>query len=207
MEATAQAASSAVRGQTMTARLPLWVLLGALLGILVGITFGERTAVLRPLGDVYTMMLLSVVYPYILSSLIVGLGSLATGRAWRLLQASWGIYLFLWVAVFAAIFVLAQAIPPPAPPVEIKPPHPISVLALLQTIVPDNLTHALSQNFVPAIVVFAVASVACCRRRRVHQRHSGWPLAADRRRGNARWNSRSQDPSGRLRAGGDTIHL
>ena len=156
MEATAQAASSAVRGHTMTARLPLWVLLGALLGILAGITFGERTAFLGPLGDVYTMMLLSVVYPYILSSLIVGLGSLATGRAWRLLQASWGIYLFLWVAVFAAIFVLAQAIPPPAPPVEIKPPHPISVLALLQTIVPDNLTHALSQNFVPAIVVFAV---------------------------------------------------
>jgi len=156
MEATAQAASSAARGRTVPARLPLWVLIGACLGILAGITFGERAAVLRPLGDVYAMMLLSVVYPYILSSLIVGLGSLATGRAWRLLQASWGVYLFLWVAVFAAIFVLAQAIPPPAPPVEIKPPHPISVLALLQTIVPDNLTHALSRNFVPAIVVFAV---------------------------------------------------
>jgi len=112
MEATAQAASSAARGRTVPARLPLWVLIGAFLGILAGITFGERTAVLRPLGDVYAMMLLSVVYPYILSSLIVGLGSLATGRAWRLLQASWGVYLFLWVAVFAAIFLLAQAIPP-----------------------------------------------------------------------------------------------
>jgi Na+/H+-dicarboxylate symporter len=114
MEATAQAASSAARGRTVPARLPLWVLIGACLGILAGITFGERAAVLRPLGDVYAMMLLSVVYPYILSSLIVGLGSLATGRAWRLLQASWGVYLFLWVAVFAAIFVLAQAIPPAA---------------------------------------------------------------------------------------------
>ena len=30
------------------------------------------------------------------------------------------------------------------------------MLALLKTIVPDNLTLALSQNFVPAIVVFAV---------------------------------------------------
>ena len=67
MEATAQAASSAARGRTVPARLPLWVLIGAFLGILAGITFGERTA---------AMMLLSVVYPYLLSSLIVGLGSL-----------------------------------------------------------------------------------------------------------------------------------
>jgi proton glutamate symport protein len=156
MDATAQAASTAARGRLVTTRLPLWVLIGASVGILAGITFGERTAALKPLGDVYAMMLLSVVYPYILSSLIVGLGSLEAGRAWRLLQASWGIYLFLWVAAFAAIFLLAQAIPPPAPPVEIKPPQAISVLAILQTIVPDNLTHALSRNFVPAIVVFAV---------------------------------------------------
>ena len=55
----------------------LSILVGASLGILTGITFGERTAALQPLGVVYAMMLESVVYPYILSSLIVGLGSLA----------------------------------------------------------------------------------------------------------------------------------
>jgi Na+/H+-dicarboxylate symporter len=130
MDATAQTAPPTTR--TVSARLPLWVLTGAFLGILAGITFGERAALLEPIGDVYAMMLLSVVYPYILSSLIVGLGSLAAGRARRLLQASWRVYLLLWVTVFATIFVLAQAIPAPAPPVEIKPPHPIAVLPLLQ---------------------------------------------------------------------------
>jgi hypothetical protein len=64
--------------------LPLWELIGAFLGILAGVTFGERASPLNPLGDVYAMMLLSVVYPYILGSLIVGLGSLR-----RFLQASW----------------------------------------------------------------------------------------------------------------------
>jgi Na+/H+-dicarboxylate symporter len=98
--------------------LPLWELIGAFLGILAGITFGERASPLNPLGDVYAMMLLSVVYPYILSSLIVGLGSLR-----RLLQASWRVYLLLWVTVFATIFVLSQT----APPFEIEPPHPIAV--------------------------------------------------------------------------------
>jgi Na+/H+-dicarboxylate symporter/ABC-type amino acid transport substrate-binding protein len=156
MDATTQAASATTRGRTVAARLPLWVLIGASLGILPGITFGERASLIKPLGDVYAMMLLSVVYPYILSSLIVALGSLAAGRARRLLQASWGVYLFLWLTVFAAIFALAQAIPPPAPPVEIKPPHPIAVLAFLQTVIPDNLVVALNRNFVPAIIVFAV---------------------------------------------------
>jgi hypothetical protein len=115
-------------GRSPQVCLPLWELIGAFLGILAGITFGERASPLNPLGDVYAMMLLSVVYPYILSSLIVGLGSLR-----RLLQASWRVYLLLWVTVFATIFVLSQAVPP----FEIEPPHPIAVNDH-----PDNLVLA-----------------------------------------------------------------
>jgi Na+/H+-dicarboxylate symporter len=77
MDAAPKAASRSMRSRMLAASLPFWVLVGASLGILTGLTFGERAAVLKPLGIVYAMMLESVVYPYILSSLIVGLGSLA----------------------------------------------------------------------------------------------------------------------------------
>ena len=52
----------------IAARLPFWVLLGALTGVLAGLTFGDRMATLQPIGVVYAMLLESVVYPYILSS-------------------------------------------------------------------------------------------------------------------------------------------
>src|SRR5262252_6477720 len=89
MEAASQAASGTMRGRRFAASLPFWVLVGAALGILTGVTLGERTAILHPLGVVYAMMLESVVYPYILSSLIVGLGSLASARTPRLVRARW----------------------------------------------------------------------------------------------------------------------
>jgi Na+/H+-dicarboxylate symporter/ABC-type amino acid transport substrate-binding protein len=143
-------------GRPLSANMPLWVLIGALLGILLGLTIGERAALLRPVGMAYTMMLESVIYPYILSSVIAGLGGLAPARALRLFRASWLVYLFLWGAVFATIFILAAAIPPTPPPIEIAPANTTG-LPLLRVLIPDNITAALTRNFVPAIVVFALA--------------------------------------------------
>lgn len=151
-----QSPPQAVAVHPLSANLPMWVLGGAFLGVLVGLTFGERAAILHPIGIAYSMMLESVVYPYILSSLIGGLGGLVRARAWRLFQASWAVYPFLWIVALAAIFILAQAIPPPPPPVEIIASSGASRLSLLQALIPDNITAALVRNFVPAIVVFAV---------------------------------------------------
>jgi Na+/H+-dicarboxylate symporter/ABC-type amino acid transport substrate-binding protein len=133
------------------------VLAGALLGVLAGLTFGERMAVLHPIGIAYSMMLESVIYPYILSSVIAGLGGLTRDRAIQLFKASWAVFLALWIIAFAAIFVLAQAIPPPPPPVEIVASHASDQFSLLDALIPSNLTAAMVRNLVPAIVVFAVA--------------------------------------------------
>jgi proton glutamate symport protein len=54
--------------------LPVWVVLGALAGIVAGIVLGQRTAVLQPFGSAYAMMLQIAVYPYLICVLICGLG-------------------------------------------------------------------------------------------------------------------------------------
>lgn len=41
----------------------MWVVLGALAGIVAGVVLGERTAVLQPLGSAYAMMLQIAVFP------------------------------------------------------------------------------------------------------------------------------------------------
>lgn len=143
--------------ETWKGRLPAWVLAAAFLGLAAGIMFGERMAVFQPVGTAYTMMLESVVYPYLFSSLIGGLGGLTRSRAWRLFQSSWGVYLFLWAISFAMIFALGAAIPAASPPVVVEAgaqPQGISLVALL---IPANIIEALSRNYVPAVVLFAVA--------------------------------------------------
>ncbi len=154
MSAAAEPAS-ATRG--VPARLPLWVILGALAGIAVGLVFGERAAVLRPFGIAYSMMLESVVYPYLFSSLITGLGSLTRARAFLLLRSSWAVYLFLWVVAFVAILTLAGAFPPAPPPAEIVAGAAQARVSLVDLLVPANITDALSRNYMPAIVIFSIA--------------------------------------------------
>ena len=56
------------------ARLPLWVLIGAGLGILVGVFFGDDATILRPIGTTYVKLMQVVVFPYIICSLLHGLG-------------------------------------------------------------------------------------------------------------------------------------
>lgn len=74
--------------------LPVWILLGALAGILAGLAFGERTGVLQPIGDAYAKMLQMAVYPYLICSLLGSLGRLTPKMAWRLLGSSWYVYHF-----------------------------------------------------------------------------------------------------------------
>lgn len=136
--------------------LPVWILLGAVAGILAGVALGERTSVLQPIGDAYGRMLQMAVYPYLICSLLGSLGRLTPKMAWRLLGSSWHVYLFVWVATLATIWLLAQVIPAPPLPSVLTQAAVHQQTDFLTLLIPANLIDALGQNYVPAVVVFAI---------------------------------------------------
>jgi Na+/H+-dicarboxylate symporter len=99
--------------------LPAWVVVGSLAGIVTGIVFGERASVLVPIGSAYAMMLQIAIYPYLICSLLLGLGRLSPEMSRRFLGATWPAHLLVWILTFGTIWLLSQAIPLPPSPAQI----------------------------------------------------------------------------------------
>jgi Na+/H+-dicarboxylate symporter/ABC-type amino acid transport substrate-binding protein len=153
---------SEVKGQAVGparnpgARLPQQILLGAILGIACGIFFGERTAFLQPIGDAYGAMLQIPVYPYLICSLMYGLGRLTSATARQLLGATWIPFLFLWILTLTTLWALAHAIPPTAPPLSLTASELHGRIPLMELLIPSNPFAALRKNYIPAVAIFAV---------------------------------------------------
>lgn len=137
--------------------LSVWLVLGgAVAGILAGLFFGDYMAVLKPLGNVYAMLLEVAVYPYLICSLLHGLGRMSPAAAWKLLSKGWFFYVALWVLVFGVLILLASGIPP-AQPLSYVPESPASSgPSLVEMLIPSDPFTALSRNYVPAVILFCL---------------------------------------------------
>lgn len=143
-------------GSRYAARLPLWVLIGASLGFATGILFGDDATMLRPVGTAYVKLMQVVVFPYIICSLLHGLGRLSPETAWRLFRRSWLVYLAVWGLTFLVIYLMSLAIPPVPPPSFIDARNASDILDLPELLIPANPFLDLARNHLPAIVVFSI---------------------------------------------------
>jgi Na+/H+-dicarboxylate symporter len=139
--------------------LSTMIFMGLGLGVLAGLFFGEMVAFLEVIGEIWIKLLQMTVLPYVMLSLVTGLGRLDYADA-RLLASKVGlIMLLLWAVCLAIIFVFpftfphwesasffSNALADPRPPVD-----------FLGLYIPSNPFHALANNLVPAVVVFSVA--------------------------------------------------
>ncbi len=134
------------------------VLIGLVLGVAVGVFFGEMVAFLQVVGRAFIMLLQMTVVPYIALSLIVGLGRLSLDQAKNLALKGGAVLVTLWIIGIALILLIPLSFPswPSASFFSeslAEEPAPIDFLALY---IPANPFSSLANTVVPAIVLFCI---------------------------------------------------
>ncbi|ETX07562.1 MAG: hypothetical protein ETSY2_10500 [Candidatus Entotheonella gemina] len=146
-------------GQKKRPSLATQVVIALALGLAAGIFFGELTAPLKGVGKAFILLLQMTVLPYIMLSLITGLGHLNYREVKSLGLKVGSLLLLSWGLAFVAILVMPLAYPA----LEtasffstslVKVPESVNFLELF---IPSNPFHALANNLVPAVVLFSVA--------------------------------------------------
>jgi Na+/H+-dicarboxylate symporter len=127
-------------------------------GIACGLFFGEICGGLSIIGNAYIALMQMTVLPYIVLALIVNIGSLTLDTARHLAARAAVVMLALWGIAIAVILVMPLALP------EWKTGgffstsllNPTESVDFLSLYIPANPFRSLSENLVPAVVVFCI---------------------------------------------------
>jgi Na+/H+-dicarboxylate symporter len=139
--------------------LPTQILIGLLLGIATGLFFGEPMGALAVLGDAFLKLLQMTVLPYVVASLVAGLGRLDYQEAKRLALRGGGLLVVFWLVAFAFVVAMPLAFPDletasffSTTLVERRP-----AIDFVQLYIPSNPFYSMANNVVPAVVLFSIA--------------------------------------------------
>ena len=139
-----------------TGKLAARVLIGAVLGVLTGLVIGDYAAYLGFLGKAYVQLLAMCVYPYLVASLLHGLGKMDSPTAKLMLKRGWFIFVLAWVIILAAMMLLSLVFPKPLVPVTIVNDTASRSVDFVSIFVPGNIFSDISKNYIPAVVVFTL---------------------------------------------------
>ena len=134
------------------------IVIGLTAGIACGLFFGEICGGLSIIGNAYVALMQMTVLPYIVLALIVNIGSLTLDTARHIAARAAIVMLALWGISIAIILLMPQALP------EwqtggffstslLNPPENVDFLSLY---IPANPFRSLSENLVPAVVLFCI---------------------------------------------------
>ena len=133
------------------------ILLGLVSGVVVGLFFGERASSLKIVGQAYIGLIQMSILPYMVVSLIGGIGQLSYRSATRLALTGGVVLLGSWLLAFLVIFVLPLAFPEHQSgsfysPSLVEP----SKVNFLDLYIPSNPFSSLARTIIPASAVFSV---------------------------------------------------
>jgi Na+/H+-dicarboxylate symporter/ABC-type amino acid transport substrate-binding protein len=134
------------------------VIIGLVLGIAVGVFFGEGVNFFKIAGDAFIMLLQITVIPYIIVSLVTALGRLTLTDAKSLGLKAGSVLLVLWVFGLAVVLLSPLAFPhwPSASFFSTNQVQEVKPIDFLQLYIPANPFFSMANAVIPAVVVFSV---------------------------------------------------
>lgn len=152
-------------GQKLWFNLPLWqkIVIGMILGITVGVVFGEDAVILKPIGSLFVNTIKMLIVPLVFCSIIVGITSMQdTSKMGRIGFKAVMFYLLSTAVAITIGLALGNLLQPGAglglvaQQAEVVKEAP-SLADTLVALVPTNPVSALAQGHILQIIVFAVA--------------------------------------------------
>jgi Na+/H+-dicarboxylate symporter len=134
------------------------IFIGLFAGAFTGLFFGEMVADLKIIGDIFIKLLQMTVLPYIVVSLIAGFGRMTTEQVKRLALRGSAVLLVIWVLALVLIFLAPLAFPQLDTASFFSSPMEMTDRGndLLDLYLPANIFYSLSNNLVPAVVLFSI---------------------------------------------------
>ena len=134
------------------------VILGLVFGIATGIFFGEAAEDLSIVGELYIKLLQMTVLPYILVSMIGGLGRLDVALARSIGLRGGGMIGLLWLATLSMVVLIPLTYPSWETAAFFSSSANTAPVVLdpLTLYVPANPFYSLANTIVPAVVVFSL---------------------------------------------------
>ncbi len=139
--------------------LSTWILLSMVSGIAAGLFFGELAGPLDVIGDIWIKLLQMTVLPYVMLSLVLGLGRLEYREALLLAKKGGAVLLLLWGVTLLLIFLFPNVFPDwesSSVFADLDAPR-VEQVDFLGLYIPSNPFYALANNLVPAVVLFSIA--------------------------------------------------
>jgi len=134
------------------------VIIALILGISTGVFVGEPAGQLEVIGDVYIRLLQMTVLPYVLVSIIGGLGRLDSNMASRIGLRAVKVIVIMWLSVMATLLLLPLAYPnwQTAGFFSTSMIAEPAAFNFVKLYIPSNIFASLSETIVPAVVLFSL---------------------------------------------------
>jgi Na+/H+-dicarboxylate symporter len=133
------------------------VLAGLVLGVLTGLFLGESVWPIKVASDVFIKLLQVTVLPYVIGSVIVGIGDRTTEDAALLARRGGVLLLLVWGLVLLWVFASSFAYPGVGSSAIVSGDAPSAApINWVDLYVPANVFHALANNLLPAVVLFSI---------------------------------------------------